>query len=142
MWTRNIYFRIIFIRRRRNEDAKTFLIFFDCFIFQELVKALFFRELIHVVFAFLIRCRRFVKTTLSRRSVCFSFHVLLYLNYCVFQSWNEWKSHCRWNVLHSHRVKHELCLRHVFNFSFFRLSFKTLIIECSVKFFAEIAFSF
>ena len=118
------------------------MIFHDCFIFQELVKAFSFRELIHVVFTFLIKCRRFVETASFRRSVSFSFRALLYSSYCAFQSWNEWKNHCHWNALRSHRVKHELCFRHVFNFFLFRLSFKTLMIECFVKFFAEIALSF
>ena len=142
MWARNVYFRIIFIRRRRDENAKILLIFFDCLIFQEFVKTFFFRELIYIVFAFLIRCRRFAETTFFRRFVRLSFRIFLYSSYCVFQSWNEWKDHCRWDAFRFHRVKHELCLRHVFNSFFFRLSFKTLMIECFMKFFAEVAFSF
>ena len=80
--------------------------------------------------------------TFLRQFVNFSFHAFLYLSYCAFQSRNEWKNHYRWNTFCSHRVKHEFCFRHVFNFSFFRLSFKTLMIEYFVKFFAKIAPSF
>ena len=91
---------------------------------------------------FLIKCCRFAKTTFFRRFVNFQFRAFFHSSYCVFQNRNEWKSHCRWNILRSHRVKHKLCLRHAFNFSFFRLFFKTLMIEYFIKFFAKVAPSF
>ena len=105
-------------------------------------KRFFFRKLIYVVFAFLIKCCKFAETTFFRRFVNFSFRVFFHSNYYVFQSRNEWKNHYHWSILHSYRVKHEFCLHHAFNFFFFRLFFKTLMIEYFVKFFAEVASSF
>ena len=98
--------------------------------------------MIHIIFAFLIKCCRFVETTFFRRFINSSFRAFFHSNYCVFQNRNEWKSHCCWNIFRSHRVKHEFCFHHVFNFSFFRLFFKTLIIECFIKSFAGAAPSF
>ena len=140
MWTHNVHFWIVFIRRRR--DAKIVLIFHQCFIFQEVFKAFFFRELIHVVSSFLIKHCEFAETTFFRWFTRLSFHIFLCSNHDVFKSWDERKDHHSWSFFRSHCVIHELCLHRDFYSFFLRLPFEILKIKRFVNLLARPASSF